>query len=58
MPLMFGRTTANSFTSNYDCTGGMDEYLTIADGVNNLGSIGWGTSIHGLRCRNFDPGDA
>ena len=43
--------------SNYDCKGDMDQYLTIADGVNNLGSIGWGTKIHGLRCRNFQPDD-
>lgn len=44
-------------TSNYDCKGDMDEYLTIADGVNNLGSIDWGTRIHSLRCRNFEPDD-
>lgn len=45
------------FYDNYDCTGSLDKYLTVPDGVNNLGSIGWGTRIHGLRCRNFDPGD-
>ncbi|CAO2652794.1 Nn.00g022050.m01.CDS01 [Neocucurbitaria sp. VM-36] len=45
------------FFDNYDCTGGMDQYLAIADGVNNLGSIGWGTRIHGLRCRNYQPND-
>lgn len=45
------------FYDNYSCTGNIDEYLTVPDGVNNLGSIGWGTRIHGLRCRNFQPGD-
>ncbi|KAH7359574.1 hypothetical protein BKA66DRAFT_515247 [Pyrenochaeta sp. MPI-SDFR-AT-0127] len=45
------------FYDNYDCKGDMDQYLTIADGVNNLGSIDWGTRIHGLRCRNFEPVD-
>ncbi|KNG52235.1 hypothetical protein DDE82_006192 [Stemphylium lycopersici] len=41
---------------NYDCKGDtdMDQYLSIADGANNLGSIGWGTKIHGLKCRNFE----
>ncbi|KAF1843297.1 uncharacterized protein K460DRAFT_368186 [Cucurbitaria berberidis CBS 394.84] len=41
------------FYDNYDCKGDVDQYLLIADGVNNLASIGWGTRIHGLRCRNF-----
>ncbi|CBX90648.1 hypothetical protein LEMA_P056820.1 [Plenodomus lingam JN3] len=45
------------FYDNYDCEGDMDTYLTVPDGVNNLGSYGWATRIHGLRCRNFDLGD-
>lgn len=45
--------------SNYDCSGdtNMDQYLAISDGVNNLGSIGWGTKIHGVKCRNFASPD-
>jgi hypothetical protein len=45
--------------SNYDCNGDEDleRFLIIADGANNLGSIGWGTRIHGLKCRNWDGGD-
>jgi len=35
----------------------LDQYLSIADGANNLGSIGWGTKIHGLKCRNFQSED-
>ncbi|RMZ73429.1 hypothetical protein GMOD_00007937 [Pyrenophora seminiperda CCB06] len=47
------------FYDNYDCEGDkdMDQYLMIADGANNLGSIGWGTRIHGLKCRNMDSHD-
>ncbi|XP_014553974.1 hypothetical protein COCVIDRAFT_40110 [Bipolaris victoriae FI3] len=47
------------FYDNYDCKGDMDmdSYLTVPDGVNNLGSIGWGTKIHGLKCRNFASTD-
>ncbi|KAA8622811.1 hypothetical protein PtrSN002B_011174 [Pyrenophora tritici-repentis] len=47
------------FYDNYDCEGDkdMDQYLMIADGANNLGSIGWGTNIHGLKCRNMDSHD-
>lgn len=41
--------------SNYDCKGDMDDYLIIADGVNNLGSIGWSDKIRGIKCRNFEP---
>ncbi|KAL1800770.1 hypothetical protein ACET3X_001112 [Alternaria dauci] len=42
------------FYDNYDCNGDddMDRYLAISDGTNNLGSIGWGTKIHGLKCCN------
>lgn len=44
------------FFDNYDCTSdSSDYYLTFADGVNNLASIGWGTKIHSLRCCNQDP---
>jgi hypothetical protein len=45
--------------SNYNCNGDEDleRFLIIADGANNLGSIGWGTRIHGLKCRNWDGGD-
>lgn len=35
----------------------MDTYLTVPDGVNSLGSYGWSTRIHGLRCRNFESGN-
>lgn len=46
------------YHSTYDCKADdMEHYLTIADGANNLASIEWGTRIHSLRCRNFDPGD-
>jgi hypothetical protein len=41
--------------SNYDCKATNDDFLTIPDGVNNLGSVGWGTRIRGLKCRNFQP---
>ncbi|USP74693.1 hypothetical protein yc1106_01967 [Curvularia clavata] len=43
------------FYDNYSCGGdtNLDQYLTVPDGVNNLGSIGWGTKIHSLKCRNF-----
>jgi hypothetical protein len=41
--------------STYDCKATNDDFLTIPDGVNNLGSIGWGTRIRGLKCRNFQP---
>ncbi|KAH8701411.1 hypothetical protein GQ44DRAFT_717653 [Phaeosphaeriaceae sp. PMI808] len=40
------------FFDNYDCKESED-CLTIPDGVNNLASIGWGTRIRSLRCRNF-----
>ncbi|KAF2029765.1 hypothetical protein EK21DRAFT_100983 [Setomelanomma holmii] len=43
------------FFDNYGCNENSDDYLTIPDGVNNLSSIGWGTRIRSLRCRNFDP---
>jgi hypothetical protein len=43
------------FFDNYECKDNAGDYLTIADGVNNLSSIGWGTRIRSLRCRNFDP---
>jgi hypothetical protein len=47
------------FYDNYDCDGddNLDRYLAISDGANNLGSIAWGTKIHGLRCRNRDHDD-
>ncbi|EMD64655.1 hypothetical protein COCSADRAFT_36029 [Bipolaris sorokiniana ND90Pr] len=47
------------FYNNYDCKGDMDmdSYLTVPDGVNNLGSIDWGTKIHSLKCRNFASTD-
>lgn len=44
-----------TWSSNYECKDNAGDYLTIADGVNNLSSIGWGTRIRSLRCRNFDP---
>ncbi|KAH6611869.1 hypothetical protein C7974DRAFT_370004 [Boeremia exigua] len=45
------------FFDNYDCKGDdSDRYLTFADGVNNLASIGWDSKIHSLRCCNQDPG--
>lgn len=45
--------------SNYDCkSDNGDEYLTFADGANNLASIGWGTKIHSLRCCNQSPSDS
>ncbi|KAF2824097.1 hypothetical protein CC86DRAFT_371515 [Ophiobolus disseminans] len=40
------------FFDNYDCKE-TEDCLTIPDGVNNLASIGWGTRIRSLRCRNF-----
>ncbi|KAH6857367.1 hypothetical protein BKA58DRAFT_325351 [Alternaria rosae] len=42
------------FYDNYDCKGdeNMDQFLAISDGANNLGSVGWGTKIHGLKCSN------
>ncbi|UPX20637.1 uncharacterized protein EKO05_0010865 [Ascochyta rabiei] len=44
------------FFDNYDCKSDRsDQYLTFADGVNNLASIGWGISIHSLRCCNQNP---
>ncbi|KAJ8111572.1 hypothetical protein OPT61_g5865 [Boeremia exigua] len=44
------------FFDNYDCEGdSSDQYLTFADGVNNLASIGWGVKIHSLRCCNQNP---
>ncbi|KAF9693949.1 hypothetical protein EKO04_008071 [Ascochyta lentis] len=44
------------FFDNYDCkSDSSDQYLTFADGVNNLASIGWGTRIHSLRCNNQNP---
>ena len=47
---------ANRLCSNYDCTSQYsDQYMTFADGVNNLASIGWGTRIHSLRCNNQNP---
>ncbi|KAF1946935.1 hypothetical protein EJ02DRAFT_450269 [Clathrospora elynae] len=47
------------FYDNYDCKGddNLQAFLAVADGVNNLASVGWGTRIHGLRCRNSAPGD-
>ncbi|KAF1830246.1 hypothetical protein BDW02DRAFT_573243 [Decorospora gaudefroyi] len=47
------------FYDNYTCNtdDNLDSFLSIPDGANNLGSIGWGTRIHGLRCRNSFPGD-
>ncbi|KAH7062981.1 hypothetical protein BKA63DRAFT_189936 [Paraphoma chrysanthemicola] len=41
------------FFGDYECKDNAGDYLTIPDGVNNLASIGWGTRIHSLRCRNF-----
>ncbi|KAI4609269.1 hypothetical protein J4E80_008518 [Alternaria sp. BMP 0032] len=35
----------------------MDQFLAIADGANNLGSVGWGTKIHGLKCSNKEHED-
>ncbi|KAF2995058.1 hypothetical protein E8E13_001803 [Curvularia kusanoi] len=44
------------FFNNYDCESKFsDQYLTFADGVNNLASIGWQESIHSLRCSNQNP---
>ena len=45
------------FFDNYDCSTNDDkkDCLVIPDGVNNLDSIGWGTRIHSLMCRNFAP---
>ncbi|KAF1922414.1 uncharacterized protein M421DRAFT_27855, partial [Didymella exigua CBS 183.55] len=41
------------FFDNYECKiQSGDQYLTFADGVNNLASIGWGTRIHSLQCFN------
>ncbi|KAF2125228.1 hypothetical protein P153DRAFT_325808 [Dothidotthia symphoricarpi CBS 119687] len=45
-----------AFYDNYECKGDtQDQYLSLPDGVNNLGSIGWGTRIHSLKCKNSDP---
>jgi hypothetical protein len=38
--------------SNYECKES-DDCLTIPDGVNNLASVGWGTRIRSLKCKNF-----
>ena len=35
----------------------MDQFLAISDGANNLGSVGWGTKIHGLKCSNKEHED-
>lgn len=45
------------FYDNYDCKGDTDAYLAIPDGVNSLGSHGWGTRIHGIRCHNAEFGN-
>ncbi|PSN69348.1 hypothetical protein BS50DRAFT_464356, partial [Corynespora cassiicola Philippines] len=42
------------FFDNYDCSGDDTQRKTFADGVNNLGSSGWGRRIHSIRCTNED----
>ncbi|KAI4682758.1 uncharacterized protein J4E84_007222 [Alternaria hordeiaustralica] len=51
---------APSFLSEVSVDAGdenMDQFLSISDGANNLGSVGWGTKIHGLKCSNKEHED-
>ncbi|KAI4947950.1 hypothetical protein J4E86_008467 [Alternaria arbusti] len=51
---------APSFLSEVSVDAGdenLDQFLTISDGANNLGSVGWGTKIHGLKCSNKEHED-
>jgi hypothetical protein len=43
---------ADTLDSNYDCKGDNTNFLAVPDGANNLASIGWGTRIRAVRCRN------
>ena len=43
---------ADGLDSNYDCKGDEKNALAVPDGVNNLASIGWGTRIRAVLCRN------
>lgn len=37
---------------NYDCQGSEDAMIPVPGGANNLGTVGWGNRVHGVRCFN------